>query len=172
MKKYVVIMMDGAGDNFRINGKTPLMKAKMPYLDKITSKGYTGTMQTLYEDLPKGSIVAQLGILGYDPYKYYPNGRASCEGLAIGIKLSKNDVAFRANFSSFEGDLLTSFNANYIKTNESSPLVDKINNLLNKNFPEFRLYHNSDFRNTLVYQNVNCLPQDFVCFQPHESFKF
>ena len=91
MKKYLLLILDGAGDLARFNGLTPLQLSKLDNINKLSSKGFGGLMETLYDDLPKGSIVAQLGILGYDPYKYYPNGRASCEGLALGITYSSED---------------------------------------------------------------------------------
>ena len=70
-----------AEDLKKIDNKTPLEISQTPNLDNMVLNGYSGLMQTLYEDLPKGSIVSQMGILGFDTYKYYPNGRASCEAL-------------------------------------------------------------------------------------------
>ena len=40
MKKYVLIVLDGAGDLARYNGLTPLQLSNLPVLDEITEKGY------------------------------------------------------------------------------------------------------------------------------------
>ena len=169
MKKYILIILDGAGDLKKVNNKTPLELSKTPYLDNLVLNGYSGLMQTLYEDLPKGSIVSQMGILGFDPYKYYPNGRASCEALALGLKLGYKDIAFRANLALKNNNNLVSYNANYIKTEDAERLVKVVNEKLLNDFPNFELYNNSDFRNTLIIRNVNLNPSDLICPEPHEN---
>ncbi|HEX8179966.1 MAG TPA: hypothetical protein VF525_10525, partial [Pyrinomonadaceae bacterium] len=97
-KKHVLIIPDGGGDTARFDGRSPLALAETPYTDFMARAGVSGRMQTLYADLPKESIVAQLGMFGWDPREYYPDGRASCELLALeGIRLEEGDLAFRAN---------------------------------------------------------------------------
>jgi len=168
-KKYVLIVPDGAADVARIGGKSPLQLARKPYMDKLAILGITGLMQSLYTDLPKGSIVAQLGMLGYDPYIFYPNGRASCEAIAIGKNLHDGDIAFRANFVYMKGDILESYNAWYIKSDEASKLILFLQNQLSKKFPEFEIYHNSDFRNTLILRQADVDPRNLICPEPHEN---
>jgi len=160
---------DGAGDLTRIGGKSPLQLARIPNTDRLTQIGVTGLMETLYDDLPKCSIVAQLGMLGYDPHLYFPHGRASCEALALGIELGDRDLAFRANLVYMKDKLLSSYNANYIKSKYSKPLIDEVNQRLVRAFPEFRLRHNSDFRNTLVVRDVGVDPRTLACPEPHEN---
>lgn len=169
MKKYILLILDGAGDLKKVNNKTPLELSDTPNLDNLVLNGTSGLMQTLYEDLPKGSIVSQMGILGFDPYKYYPNGRASCEALALGLKLESNDIAFRANLALKENNKLVSYNANYIKTGDAIRLVNVVNEKLMNDFPNFELNNNSDFRNTLIIRNVNLNPRDLICPEPHEN---
>lgn len=169
MKKYVLIIMDGAADRARICGKSPLQIARTPNIDYLTSIGASGLMTTLYDDLPKGSIVAQLGMFGYEPHKYYPHGRSSCEALAIGICLNDKDLSFRANFTSFKKNILDSYNADNIKSKDAYPLILRLEDELKDDFPEFELYHNSDFRNTLVIRNANIHPSFLICPEPHES---
>jgi 2,3-bisphosphoglycerate-independent phosphoglycerate mutase len=169
-KKYVLIIPDGAGDVYRDGGRSPLALAHTPYSDFIAREGVGGLMQTLYPDLPKESIVAQLGMLGWDPHLYYPNGRASCELLALeGIYLEEGDLAFRANLVRMEGRVLASYNADYIFTEQSLPLVERLNRELRAEFPDFELYHNSDFRNTLVIRGVGIEPTSLRCPEPHEN---
>ena len=50
MKKYVLIIMDGAADRARIGGKSPLQIARTPNIDYLTFIGASGLMTTLYDD--------------------------------------------------------------------------------------------------------------------------
>lgn len=168
-KNYVLIVPDGAGDVARIGGKSPLELARIPNMDMITRLGVAGLMQTLYDDLPKGSIVAQLGMLGYDPYVYYPHGRASCEALAVNVDLEAGDIAFRANLAYMKGDVLDSYNAGYIKSEIATFLISYVQDKLAEEFPDFELYHNSDFRNTLILRRANVDPRSLICPEPHEN---
>lgn len=169
-KKYALIIPDGGGDVYRDGGRSPLALAHTPYSDFIAREGVGGLMQTLYPDLPKESIVAQLGMLGWDPHHYYPNGRASCELLALeGIYLEDGDLAFRANLVRMDGHVLASYNADYIFTEQALPLIDRLSRELREEFPEFELYHNSDFRNTLVMRGVRIDPTHLRCPEPHEN---
>jgi 2,3-bisphosphoglycerate-independent phosphoglycerate mutase len=126
-------------------------------------------MQTLYADMPRESMVAQLGMLGWNPKTYYPCGRASAELLAThGIDLRPNDIAFRANFVRMKGPVLESYSANSINSSEAHSLAFSLSSSLAKDFPEFALYHNSEFRNTLIFQNACVDPRVLICPEPHE----
>jgi len=169
MKKHVLIILDGAADLTKVNGKTPLQLACTPNIDFITKRGFTGLLKTLHQDLPRGSIVALLGILGFNPHRYYPHGRASCEAKALDIDLSEGDLAFRANLACIENNILISYNANYIKDFHANKLIDLLNKNLKDKFSNFELYHNSDFRNTLIIRNANVHPLNLICPEPHEN---
>jgi 2,3-bisphosphoglycerate-independent phosphoglycerate mutase len=169
ISKNVLIVPDGAADLNRDRGGSPLNVAYTPNMDFIAREGVCGLLKTFYPDLPRESMVAQLGMLGWDPRTYYPRGRASAELLAShGIALNRNDLAFRANFVRMNGYVLESYNANYITSADASPLVDRLSSRLGQEFLEFELYHSSDFRSTLVLRNVCIDPRDIVCFEPHE----
>lgn len=170
-KKHVLIIPDGAGDQFRVLGRSPLAIARTAYMDFMAREGVTGVMQTLYPNLPKESLVAQLGMLGWDPQQHYPCGRASCELLALqDCSLRDGDLAFRANLVRMDGRVLTSYNADYISSEQALPLVEAINLHLKHEFAEFELYHNSDFRNTLVVRNAGIPPDVLKCPEPHENY--
>ena len=169
-KQFVLIIPDGAADSYRDNGRSPLTLADIRYMDQVAREGVSGLVQTLYADLPKESIVAQMGMLCWDPHLYYPRGRASCELLALeDVQLNDGDIAFRANLVRMEGNVLASYNADYIYSAEARVLVDRVNDTLREEFPTFELYHNSDFRNTLVVRDVQIDPRDLICPEPHES---
>jgi 2,3-bisphosphoglycerate-independent phosphoglycerate mutase len=155
---------------YRENGQSPFALARTTYMDFIAREGVCGLMQTLYDDLPKESIVAQMGMLGWNPHLYYPQGRASCELLALeGVKLNEGDLAFRANLVRMDGRHLASYNADYIYSEQARILVNRVNHTLGEEFPSFELYHNSDFRNTLVVRDAGIDPSGLICPEPHES---
>ncbi len=168
-KVHIMIIMDGASDHFRLNGKSPLEIAETPHLDKITERSGIGRLQTLYSDLPKDSVVAQLGLLGYDPYKYFPLGRSYFE-VPDDIEVNANDLIFRVNLVHFDDDhVLTSYSGNSIDTTSAKSIIKYINESTDKVFPEFRLYNNSDFRNSLIIKNVGRLDFELKYWEPHEE---
>ena len=169
-KKFVLIIPDGAADRHRVNGRSPLTAARLDNSQFIAREGVCGLLQTLYPDLSKSSIVAQLGMFGWDPYTYYPHGRASCELLALdNVALSEGDLVFRANLVTMKGGKLESYNGRYVLSERSLALVERINSATRDCFPAFELYHNSDFRNSLVIRDARMDPRDFICAEPHES---
>ncbi|MBI4399594.1 2,3-bisphosphoglycerate-independent phosphoglycerate mutase [Candidatus Micrarchaeota archaeon] len=99
-RKAVLIVCDGLGD-LQINGKTPLQMAKKPNLDRMVSHGSSGLMYSIGPGIIPGSDTSHLAILGYDPKQYY-SGRGTFEALGVGIKLEKNDIAFRCNFGTVD----------------------------------------------------------------------
>jgi len=169
-KKYVLIIPDGAGDVQRHQGLTPMAEADTPWSDWIASQGVSGLMQTLYPDLPRGSIVAQLGMLGWDPYEFSCLGRSAWELLALeDIDLAPSDLVFRANLVRMEGRRLTSYNAGFIESGEARRLVDRIRREAGPHFPGLELFHSSDFRNSLVARAAALSPALFDCPEPHEN---
>lgn len=170
IRRYVLIVPDGAGDRHRISGRSPLAVASTPHMDFLARGGVSGIMQTLYRELPRESLVAQMGMLGWAPHQYYPGGRASCELRALGrVALQDGDLTFRANLVRMEGPVLASYNADFISTAEAAPVVVRLNRALGDEFPDFELHHSSDFRNILVVRGANLRPHHLRCPEPHES---
>ncbi|HEX2188961.1 MAG TPA: hypothetical protein VHG51_08700 [Longimicrobiaceae bacterium] len=168
-RRYVLVVPDGAADLLRTPAGSPLEAARTPYMDFLAHEGVSGLMRTLYPELPRESLVAQMGMLGWDPREHYPGGRASCELLALeGVHLEDGDLAFRANLARVEGRTLASYNADFIHTHEAVPLVERVNRALGDEFPEFELRHASDFRSALVLRGVGVRPDQLVCAEPHE----
>ncbi|HSS79183.1 MAG TPA: hypothetical protein VLV54_20860 [Thermoanaerobaculia bacterium] len=169
MRKYVLLIPDGASDLQRTAGRSPLADADIPNFDWLAAAGVCGLMQTLYPDLPRGSIVAQLGMLGWDPRLYSCHGRSVWELLALAdVQLGADDLVFRANLVRMEGRRLASYNADYILDEPAVALIDRINGELAAEHPAFELYHNCDFRNSLVVRRAAIDPDLMVCPEPHE----
>jgi len=163
--KYVVIIGDGMADFplKELKGKTPLQVANIPNLDKLTQEGQTGLMRTTYKDLPIGSIVANMAILGFDPRLYYPNGRASFEAISHNVYLNENDIAFRCNLISIENDIITDFTSGLIEDNKA------LNILLNIKFKHkgIEIYPGQSYRNILTIKDVICDASDIKAYEPH-----
>lgn len=127
-------------------------------------------MRTQYDDLPRGSIVAQLGMLGWNPRDYRCHARSAWELQALGrVSLDRDDLVFRTNLVRIEGRRLVSYNAGFIHSEQAVPLIDRLNAELSVEFPGFELYHNSDFRNSLLIRGVGLDPLLFDSPEPHEN---
>jgi 2,3-bisphosphoglycerate-independent phosphoglycerate mutase len=167
---FVLFVPDGAADLDRSEGLSPLAAAHTPHADFLALEGVSGLARTLHADLPRESMVAQLGMLGWDPRRYYPHGRSSCELLALEqTRLAEGDLAFRANLVRMNGPTLLSYSADFITSAAAAPLIARLDQTLRCELPGFELYHNSDFRNTLVLRGAGIDPRRLVCPEPHES---
>lgn len=96
--RYIVLLGDGMADRplAELGGRTPLMAARTPNMDRIASQGVLGMVRTIPEGMALGSDVANLSVLGYDPAAVY-TGRSPIEAAGMGVDLGPGDVAFRCN---------------------------------------------------------------------------
>ena len=86
--KYLIVVVSGLSDvpSEHLSGKTPLEGAHTPNMDFISANGRLGLVETMVEDLGRGSDKALLSLLGYDPTKY-PIMRGPLEAAGIGLEL-------------------------------------------------------------------------------------
>lgn len=164
--KYLILIIDGAADYplEKLGGKTPLQVAYKPNIDKLAEKGRCGLLKTIPENFSTGSVVANLSILGYDPKKYF-KGRGVLEAAAMGIKLSKNDVAFRCNIINVsEDNKIKSHSAGHLSTEESKNLIETINRELGNEYIKF--YSGVSYRNLLILKEK--FSDKVKCFPPHD----
>ena len=63
--KYLVVVPDGAGDEpvERLEGKTPLEVAEMPYINGLAAKGEVGMVRTVPPGIAPGSDAANLSVM-------------------------------------------------------------------------------------------------------------
>ena len=163
--KYVIILMDGAVDLplEGLGNKTPLEVAEKPKIDYLAKYGKAGLIQTSYFGLPVCSIVANLGILGYNPLRYYPNGRASFEALARDIYLDEDDVVFRCNLVSLNGKKLKDFNAGNISYEDAKKIIENLE-ITDSNV---EIYPGQGYRNLLVLRKVKFNANEILASEPH-----
>ncbi|BAW31244.1 2,3-bisphosphoglycerate-independent phosphoglycerate mutase [Methanothermobacter sp. MT-2] len=163
--KYVILIGDGMADYPlpELKGKTPLQVAEKPNMDQVAREGANGLLKTIPDDMEPGSDVANLAIMGYNPKKYY-TGRGPLEAASKGIKLKKDDIAFRCNFITVREGQLIDFNADHISTEESSKLIET----LNRHSRIGRFYTGVSYRNLYIYPDRKALkvktkpPHDIV----------
>jgi len=147
--KHIIFLMDGAADEpiAELGNKTPLQAAKTPNIDSLAKKGRCGTLVTLPEGVPTSSDVANMSILGYDPFKYY-TGRGPIELVSKGIKQADDEIAFRCNFITEKDGILMDYSAGHLSPEDSETLVEYFNKEI-KN-PKIRLIYGVSYRNLLV----------------------
>lgn len=103
--KCVIFLGDGMADEpiAELGGKTPLEVAKHPNMDRIATDGVMGMSVTVPDNLPAGSDIANLSIIGVDPSKCY-TGRSPLEAVSMGVTLGENDVTYRCNLVTLSGE--------------------------------------------------------------------
>ncbi|MBI4666790.1 MAG: cofactor-independent phosphoglycerate mutase [Nitrospinae bacterium] len=130
-KKYVILLGDGMPDwpSNEHGGKTPLMMAVTPNLNRLAKEGTAGSVMTTPDGYEPGSDVTNMSILGYDPRKYY-TGRAPLEAAAMGLSLAPADVAFRCNLVTLRADndgvIMDDFSAGHIETDDAREIIEDL----------------------------------------------
>ncbi len=126
--KFVIFLGDGMADFPlpELGNRTPLQVARKPTMDKIARLGRCGQFITVDEDMPPGSEVANLTVLGYDPRECY-QGRGVIEAAAMGVELAETDVALRCNLICIKDGRIKNHSAGHISSEEARPLIEAMN---------------------------------------------
>ena len=150
--KYLLIIFDGMADEplAELGGKTPLQVAKTPYMDAIAEKGRVGAAVTTPQGMLPGSDVTNMGILGYDPLKYY-KGRAAIEAASLQIPMEPTDVAFRANLVATDGTLMLDSSAGHVTSEEARELMAVIDSKLSTS--QIKYFPGVSYRNIMIWHN-------------------
>ncbi len=129
--KACIILGDGMADVpiDSLGGKTILQAARKPHIDQLAAKGRLGLLKTVPDDMPAGSEVANLAVLGYDVKAVY-EGRGVLEGAAMGVVLGDGDLAMRCNLICLENDRIKNHSAGHISTEEGRELITALNEAL------------------------------------------
>ncbi len=150
--KYLLVIFDGMADEPipELDGKTPLQVANKPNMDYIAGKGIVGTVYTTPEGMQPGSDITNMGILGYDPQKYY-TGRGPLEAASLEIPLETSDVAFRCNLVTTDGEKMIDSSAGHISTKEARELIELIDKKLGSQ--KIKFYPGVSYRHIMVWHN-------------------
>lgn len=125
--KSIIIIGDGMSDRpvARLDGRTPLMVARKPNIDRIAAQGRTGLFHTIPDGMPLGSDVANMSVLGYDVRQVYC-GRAVIEAASMGIELGPQDVGLRCNLIATADGRIKNHSAGHISTEEGRALIEDL----------------------------------------------
>lgn len=154
--KYVVVLYDGMADYPvpALGGKTPMIVAKKPNLDRMAKHGTVGLVRTVAPGLTPGSDVANLSVMGYDPCLYY-TGRSPLEAVSMGIKLSDTDVALRCNLVTLSDEedysekTMVDYCAGDISSEEAAEIIKTVEEKLGNDI--FAFYSGVSYRHCLVW---------------------
>ena len=162
--KYAIIVPDGAADEplEPFGGQTALEAAETPNMDRISTLGRQGLVQTIPEGLEAGSDVAQMSLLGYDPRRYY-TGRAPIEAVARHIKLGIDDWVFRCNLVTIADGKMIDHSAGHISTAEAGNLIEELIEQLGSDQISFHV--GVSYRHLLVIKTSDF---DVQTYPPHD----
>lgn len=166
--KYVVLVGDGMADREipELGGRTPLQVAKTPHMDSVAQRGEAGCLRTIPDQCAKGSDVANLSILGYDPARYY-TGRGPLEAINLGVELGAQDVAFRCNLVTLaprDGTfVMEDYSAGHITTEEARTLIESLDRSLGG--LEVSFYPGTSYRHVMLWRGGEA---EGVLTPPHD----
>lgn len=170
--KTIVIIGDGMSDLpvARLDGKTPLMVARKPHIDRIAREGRQGLLRTIGETGPADSAVANLAVLGYDR-SASKEGRAVLEAASMGVDIRPGDVALRCNLITLDGpeDRIRNHSAGHIPTGEAAELIADLEAALggDQGSLPVRFHAGVSYRHLLVLTGGWASP-GVVCAPPHD----
>lgn len=162
--KTVIVLGDGMADLPvpELGGKTPLMAARKPSMDRIAREGRTGLFRTIQPDMPTGSAVANLSVLGYDPRTAY-SGRGVLEAASLGVPVGPDDLVMRVNLITIGEGRIISHSSGHISNGEAYQILSDLQ-------PHFEGW-GVKLHQGLSYRHVLILPHgvaDLECAPPHD----
>jgi 2,3-bisphosphoglycerate-independent phosphoglycerate mutase len=165
--KYVIFLGDGMADYPlpELDGKTPLMVAKKPGMDRIAREGRAGLFQTIGPGMLTGSAIANLSVLGYNAVELFQGteGRGVLEAASLGVPLGENDLAMRVNLICIEEGKIRSHSAGHISNEEAHALIRDAQSHFGG--WDLRLYPGLSYRHVLVLPDGEFRLE---CFPPHD----
>ena len=171
--KYMTIIGDGMADEpiEALGNKTPLQCAAGESLARIAG-GELGRVRTCPEGLPPGSDVAFLSLMGHDPLTCY-RGRSPLEAAGEEVSLAEDEVSFRMNLATIDGDykggVMASYNGDGIDGQDAFDIASSLVNnpdfavLMDK--AQMRITVTPTFRHIAV---VKATDEPFQLTPPHD----
>ncbi len=153
--KIVILQGDGMPDHPvpELGNKTPLQAANTPNMDDLAKRSIFGLVKTIPDELPPGSDVGNLSVLGYNPKLYY-TGRSPLEAASIGVNIKESDVTFRCNLVTLKDSngktIMEDYSAGHISTDEARSIILDIKDELEKE-GEINFYPGVSYRHLMVW---------------------
>lgn len=145
-----------------LGGKTPLMTAHTPTLDKMATTSRLGTLVTTPQGYEPGSEIAHLSLLGYDVPSVF-EGRGSLEAASMGVEIEPHEMAMRCNIICIEDGKIKNHSAGNISTQEAAVLIDYLNEHLGSDTVKF--FTGISYRHLLKIKGGN---KNIECTPPHD----
>lgn len=140
-----------------LGGRTPLEAAQTPNLDWLMKKGRGGLIEPVFEGPFPASEDAHLSLFGYSLPKW-SMGRGVFEAAGLGMKLKKNDLAFRGNWATVDERLkILDRRAGRIK--ETKSLVQALKKIHSVSGVRFIINSGIEHRFVLVMRGKNLSDQ-------------
>lgn len=172
--KHLVLLCDGMSDHPQevLGGKTPMQAASKPNMDRLCAAGETGTINTGPEELPMGSDVGNMSVLGYDPRRYY-SGRAPFEARNLGVELAKGETAFRCNVVHVKDGIMDDYSAGHIGTEDARELIKMLEKRVGTD--KLRFVGGTQYRHLMMikgagYDTLKCTPPHDISGQKIDSY--
>lgn len=167
--KYIVVLGDGmAGEPLeQLQGRTTLEAANTPVMDALASMGEMGLASMVPGDMKPGSDVANLGVMGYDPKRFY-SGRSPLEALSLRINMEPTDIVFRCNLVTLSEEepyaekTILDHSSGEISSADADILMDAVRAAFNSD--EFQFYSGTSYRHITIWKEGTIL--DFE--PPHD----
>ncbi len=162
--KYIIILGDGMADQpiAELGNKTPLMAANIPHIDELARKGENGLLVTVPSDMPAGSEIANLGVLGYDVHEVF-EGRGVLEAASMGVEIKEGDLGLRCNLICIEDEKIKNHSAGHITSPEAAELINFLDEKLGTDTVKF--YPGVSYRHLLVIKGGK---KFLKCTPPHD----
>ena len=172
--KALILIGDGMSDYplKALGGKTPLEAARTPNMDFLARNGICGWTKNVPSGMEPGSDVAAMSIFGYNPKKYY-TGRGPLEAASLGVKLKRDEIAFRCNLITVKGGKMDDFTAGHIATKEAKKIIEKLNHAFSTK--EIKFYTGLSYRHLLVmkakyFGKIKTTPPHDITGKPMHGF--
>ncbi len=154
--KYLVLLCDGMADtpHAALGNKTPMELAKKPIMDKLAKTSVVGMCRTVGAGLKPGSDVANLSVMGYNPYECY-TGRSPLEAASIGVDLKDTDVALRCNIvtlsdeENYADKTMVDYCSGDISSEEAAKIIETVDQKLGNDI--YKFYAGVSYRHCLVW---------------------
>jgi 2,3-bisphosphoglycerate-independent phosphoglycerate mutase len=150
--KYILLVPDGMADRplDELGGRTPMQVARKPNMDRLAAEGRVGAVHTIPDGMDPGSDVAAMSLMGYDPREYY-TGRGPIEAVSMHIPLDPNDVAYRCNLVSSDGETMIDYSGGHVSTEEARELMTLVNEKLHTRTISF--YPGVSYRHIMLWRD-------------------
>ncbi|WP_045212846.1 cofactor-independent phosphoglycerate mutase [Desulfonatronovibrio magnus] len=172
MTKVLMLVADGMGDwpIPELDNQTPMEAAETPAMDSLAALSKVGLCQTIPQQMPPGSDIANMALLGYDPVKYH-TGRGPIEAAAQGLKPDSDDLVWRCNLVTLAGQdenmVMRDYSAGHITSEASTPLMHKLQDQAGTQ--EFTIHPGVQYRHLIVQKNgMNTSARDIQIRPPHD----